>query len=114
MERVIRIGTRDVPMKATASTLTRYRNQYGRDLIEDFVKIQKGVQEEHITGEVIDMFVGLSHIMARQADPNIPPDPNDWVDEFDVFPIRDILIPVTSLWAESLGVRVKEADEKKA
>ena len=113
MERVIRIGTRDVPMKATASTLMRYRNQYGADLIEDFGKIQKGLQEDHITGEVIDMFVGLSHIMARQADPSLPPDPNDWVDEFDVFPIRDILIPVMSLWADSLGVRVEVVDEKK-
>ena len=114
MERIIQIGDKAVPMKATASTLTRYRSQFGRDLIEDFAKIQAGLNNDTITGEVIDMFVGLCHTMARQADPQIPAAAEDWVDQFEVFPIREVLMPVTQLWADSLGVRVEVAEEKKA
>lgn len=114
MERVIQIGDKAVPMKATASTLSRYRAQFGRDLLEDFAKIQKELADNSISGEVIDMFVCLCHTMARQADPEIPASPEDWVDQFEVFPIREVLMPVTQLWADSLGVRVEVAEEKKA
>ena len=112
MERIINIGGTPVPMKATASTLTRYRNQYGRDLIEDFVTVQKAMNDDTISGEAIDIFVRLCHVMARQADRTIEPDPLDWVDRFEVFPIREILIPVVDLWAESMGTRVEEAEKK--
>lgn len=112
MERIINIGGTPVPMKATASTLTRYRNQYGRDLIEDFEKVQKATSGT-ITSEAIDIFVRLCHVMARQADPSIEADPLEWSDRFEIFPIREVLIPVVDLWAESMGARV-EAAEKKA
>lgn len=111
MERIINIGGTPVPMKATASTLTRYRNQYGRDLIEDFQKVQQATAGA-ITSEAIDIFVRLCHVMARQADPTIEPDPFDWADRFDVFPIREILLPVVDLWAESMGGVVEEAEKK--
>lgn len=111
MERIINIGGTPVPMKATASTLTRYRNQYGRDLIEDFEKVQKATSGT-ITSEAIDIFVRLCHVMARQADPSIDADPFDWADRFEVFPIREVLLPVVDLWAESMGARVEAAEKK--
>ena len=57
---------------------------------------------------------GPSPTMARQADPTIAPDAFDWVDQFDVFPIRDFYLDVVSLWAESLGQTVEVAEEKNA
>ena len=71
MERIINIGEIPVAFKATASTLTRYRNQYGRDLIEDFAVVQEATQKSTISGEAIDIFVRLAHVMARQADPTV-------------------------------------------
>ena len=111
MERIINIGEIPVAFNATASTLTRYRNQYGRDLIEDFAVVQGATQQSTISGEAIDIFVRLAHVMARQADPTISPDPLEWVDRFETFPIREVLIPIVSLWAESLGTTVEAAEK---
>lgn len=112
MERIIEIDGTPVPMKATASTLTRYRAQYGRDLIEDFDALQKEVNKAQISGEAIDIFIRLAHTMAKQADKDITADPWDWVDQFETFPIREILLPIVSLWSESLGMKVEAAEKK--
>lgn len=114
MERIINIGGTPVPMKATASTLIRYRNQYGRDLLEDFQTIQSATKAPVLAAEAIQLFICLCHTMAKQADPTIVPDAFDWVDQFDIFPIRDFYLDVVSLWAESLGQTVEVAEEKNA
>ena len=113
MERVIRFAEYEIPMKATAATLARYRSAYNRDLLVDFKSLQNAAEKGQITSAVIDIFVRLAHTMARQADPDIEPDPFEWVDRFEVFPIQEILIPIMSLWADSLGVRVEVRDDGK-
>ncbi|MBR2096601.1 MAG: hypothetical protein IJ907_01975 [Prevotella sp.] len=113
MERIIKIDGRDVRLKATASTLVRYRNQYGRDLIKDYSELQKAMAQSVLSGEAIDYAVMLTHTMARQADPSIPADPWEWVDEFEVFDIREIIPETMMLWTDSLGVKVEVAEEKK-
>lgn len=114
MERIINIGGTPVPMKATASTLVRYRNQYGRDLLEDFSTIQKATKAPTLAAEAIQLFICLCHTLAKQADPAIAPDAFDWVDQFDIFPVREFYLDVVSLWAESLGQTVEIAEEKNA
>lgn len=113
MERVIKFDKYEIPMKATAATLARYRSAYNRDLLVDFKSLQNAIDKGQITSSVIDVFVRLAHTMARQADPEINQDPFEWVDGFDVFPISEILFPITTLWAESLGVTVEEVDDGK-
>jgi hypothetical protein len=45
--------------------------------------------------------------MARQADPSIPGNVDDWLDSFDAFPIQDFVIEVVSLWADSLQIKIE-------
>ena len=113
MEKVIRFDKYEVPMKATAATLARYRSAYNRDLLVDFKSLQAAVEKGQLTSSVIDTFIRLAHTMARQADPEIAPDPFEWVDRFEVFPISEILFPIMTLWAESLGVTVDAVDDGK-
>ena len=105
MRKTINIAGKDVALKATASTIRKYRAWFGRDLLADFQKIQKTSGAE-VTSEVIDIIEYLTYTMARQADPSIP-EIDDWLDSFESFPIQDFALEVVSLWADSLQIKIE-------
>ena len=108
MRKTINIAGKDVELKATASTIRKYRNWFGRDLLEDFKKIQKAsVGGAEATTDVIEIIEDLTYVMARQADPSLPGNVDDWLDSFDAFPIQDFAVDVVSLWAASLQVKIE-------
>lgn len=120
MEKVINIGGQAVPMRATASTLRRYRSQFGRDLLEDFQTMQAAIGLSEGTGSptragaVLDMVTDLAYTMARQAAPQaVPAVPEDWLDQFEIFPVQDFAIDVVTLWAESMGMLSTEEEDQK-
>lgn len=108
MRKTINIAGKEVELKATASTLRKYRNWFGRDLLVDFKKIQKAsAGGSEATTDVIEIIEDLTYVMARQADPTVPGNVDDWLDSFDAFPIQEFAFDVISLWAESLKVNIE-------
>lgn len=113
MERTIRIDGRDVTFRCTAATARRYRLYFGKDLIVDAQKLiddLKAAKEEaekderkdlRLTPEILVTFENLSFIMAKQADPEIPNNPNEWLDTFEMFSIYEILPQIIDLWQSS-------------
>lgn len=107
MRKTINIAGKDVALKATASTIRKYRAWFGRDLLADFQKIQKtSVEGTEVSSEVIDIIEYLTYTMARQADPSIP-EIDDWLDSFESFPIQDFVLEVVTLWADSLQIKIE-------
>ncbi len=108
MRKTINIGGKEVDLKATASTIRKYRDCFGRDLLVDFKKIKaSSAGGTEATAEAIEIIEDLTYVMARQADPAIPANIDDWLDSFDTFPIQDFVVEVVSLWAKSLDVKVE-------
>lgn len=103
MDKVIKIGNTDVTLRATASTVRRYRAKFGRDLLLDMQKFTNGEQN----GEALESILNLTYIMAKQANDKIPDDIDEWLDSFDVFPIADISQEVVTLWMNSTITTVK-------
>jgi hypothetical protein len=114
MDRVLTINGKDVGFRATALTPRLYRHKIGRDIIQDLNRLRKAYQkattlpedatpEEKQDAELsaldLEMFENVSYIMARQYDPSIPDTPDEWLDEFDVFSIYEILPSILELWA---------------
>lgn len=97
MERTIKIGNTDVKLKATASTVRRYRAKFQRDLFDDMQKFTAGEQ----SGAILESIVDLIYIMAKQADNSIPDDENEWLDSFEVFPINEFAADAVTLWTSS-------------
>lgn len=111
MERTIYINEQAVPLKATGSTLRRYRALFNRDLIDDFNTVKAAYDAEGtVTGEIVEILQNLTYVLAKQAEPNLP-DVETWLDSFDSFPIGDFAADVANLWAESL---VSKAEAKNA
>ena len=52
----------------------------------------------------------MAYIMAYHADNNIPPTIEDWLDQFDMFSIYEILPEILKLWGENM---VAEVEAKK-
>lgn len=108
MRKTITIDGKDVELKATASTLRKYRNWFGRDLIHDFTKVRDTLERsQESSGEIIEIIQNLTYTMARQANDSIPASVDDWLDQFDTFPIEDIAYDVVIFWASSVKANVE-------
>ena len=78
MIKTVLINGKQVPFKATGSTLSRYRAKFNSDLLNDYQK----VTASELGGEALEICLRIAYIMAKQADPSIPDDPWEWVDQF--------------------------------
>lgn len=99
MEKTIRVDDKDVKFKATAATIRKYREAFGRDLLMDFQKLQdESSSGETLTVDALNIFENLAYTMAKQADPEIPDTADEWLDEFDMFSIYVVLPQIVELW----------------
>ena len=113
-EKSIIIGEQEVRMRATALIPRLYRFKFGRDMISDMNTLQKNFNkvrslrddatEEEIAEaqlSVLDLtiFENVAWLMARQADPEIPDNPDEWLETIDgVFSIYEVLPVIIDLW----------------
>ena len=100
MEKILTIDGRQVKFKSTGAYLLRYKAQFKRDALQDIYKLQKAINENNeITNiEALDLevFYNLIWTLAKTADPNLP-EPFEWLDSFDSFPLMDIIPELTDL-----------------
>lgn len=98
MEKMIKIGDKEVALKTTGATLLRYKMQFGKDLLIELVKLDTAYEEGELKVEKLDfeMFYNILWIMAKTAEPSIKP-PLEWLDEFEELPILEILPEVMEL-----------------
>lgn len=102
MERVIQIGTQEVPMKATANTPRVYRETFGKDLIVEMQKLfnhinGKGELQGDFDFGVIER---LAYTMAKQANRELGTI-DDWLDQFGMDDVYGAMAQIVNLWAES-------------
>lgn len=98
MEKLINIAGKEVGFKATASTTMRYRHKFGRDLFKDIESLIPKVNEGELSVPDLECFMNIAYIMAYQYDNSIPEDPNDWLDQFEMFDIYLVLPQLIELW----------------
>lgn len=113
MEKIINIGGKEVGFKATASTTRRYRQRFGSDLFADMSKIV--VNASQLSRGDLECFENIAYIMAKQYDPSCPDDPNEWLDQFEMFSIYEILPQIIELWGQNnqtLTESKKKADQQ--
>ena len=118
MERTIRVGANVMRMRASALIPRLYRFRFGRDLIKDMSQLEKAYKKavtvkEDATDEerqeaqlsVLDLtiFENVAWCMAKNADPNVPNDPDEWLDTIDgVFSVYEVLPQILELWTAGL------------
>lgn len=115
MRKTIVIDGKEVELKATASTVRRYKSWFNRDLLKDFGKVYRVFKEAEalaaevgeaakveISGEILETIQNMTYVMARQADQNVPKNIDDWLDQFDSFDIETIGQDVVRFWLSTV------------
>ncbi len=119
MERTLNIGGAELRMRASALIPRLYRFRFGRDLIKDMSQLEKAYKKalsvkEGATDEerreaelsILDLtiFENVAWAMAKNADPNIPNDPDEWLDSINgVFSVYEVLPEILELWTDGLN-----------
>lgn len=112
MERIVEIDGIKIPFKATASTTRKYRQRFGRDLLVDMQKLTAAMGDgSDLSAANLEAFENIAYTMAKQADQSITDDPDEWLDQFDMFSIYQVLPQLIELWG--LSVQPLEKSKKK-
>ena len=107
MTKVIEIDGKKIPFKASAAIPRIYRVRYGRDIFKDLMKLEKAMNENTEEDSTLDLFSletfeNIAYLMAKHADPSLPDTAEDWLDEFSVFSIYQVLPEIIELWGLNL------------
>lgn len=119
MEKIIKIGSHEIPVKSTASALLRYKLNFGRDAMQDLTKLAKGIpkksKEEDVMNLIasggldIDIFYRFIWVFAKTADSNIKP-LTEWLDDIDVAPfdfIAEVFPQIQELLYSNIKTTIK-------
>ncbi len=115
MTRVIEIDGKQVPFKASAAIPRLYRVKYGRDIFKDLMALEKALNENSEENSGLDVFSletfeNIAYLMAKHADANLPETAEEWLDEFSVFSIYQVLPEIIELWG--LNVQTQSMSKK--
>lgn len=101
MEKIIKIDGKDVKFKATGAFALKYKMQFKRDIFKDLYSMQSSFDAQ--TGQFntegsfdTEMLFGIAWALAKEADRDIPP-LVDWLENFEEFPIIDLLPEILNL-----------------
>lgn len=128
IQKTIHVGSKDIPMRASALIPKLYRAEFGRDLVQDMKTLRDNYNsavndQESLSVEDLTIFENVAYMMAKhahhhdmielhgvcsqnvaaaQTDP-FPPSADDWLDELDgVFSIYEAMPQMMELYSENL------------
>lgn len=103
-ERTITISGKEVKFRSSAAVPRLYRCRFGRDIFKDLGALEqsfnanKGKKKSGLEIEDLEVFENIAYIMARHADPGVPDSIDDWLEQFEMFSIYEILPAILELW----------------
>ena len=115
VKRNIEIDGKEVAFKASAAIPRIYRLKFQRDIYKDIAQLEKSLggnteEESNLYLFSLEMFENIAFIMAKHADPSLPDEVEDWLDEFNTYSIYQVLPQLIELW----GMNIKtDAEAKK-
>ncbi len=120
VEKTVTISGQNVKFKASAAVPRLYRTLFHRDVFKDMTKLEKSMKrvqpkkgektsdkQPEFEVEDLEIFENLAYAMAYHADHSIPKNIDDWLDQFDMFSIYQILPEILSLWGANLETEVE-------
>ena len=115
LEKTVHIGDRDVKFRSSASIPRLYRIKFRRDIFKDLAKLEKAYNRKTDDGdemqiEDLEIFENVAYIMALHADPSIPPTIDEWLDQFDMLSIYEVLPEILEPWGTNL---ITDVESKK-
>ena len=107
LKKTVKVGEQEVTFKSSAAIPRMYRIKFKRDIFKDLTKLEKSYKDKddgtkELEIEDLEIFENVAYIMAYHADNSIPQDINDWLDQFDMFSIYEVLPQILELWGDNM------------
>lgn len=111
LKREIEICGKTIPFRSSATVPRLYRAKFKRDIFKDLSKLEKSYKGKTEDGDEfqiddLEIFENVAYIMAYHADNSIPASIDDWLDQFDMFSIYEVLPQILELWGDNLATGV--------
>ena len=115
LEKTVKIGEHEVTFRSSAAIPRLYRIKFKRDIFRDLTKLEQSYKNKADNAkefEIADLeiFENVAYIMALHANPDIPKTIDEWLDQFDMFSIYEILPEILELWGSNLFTNVKSRE----
>lgn len=119
MEKTIIIDNKPVRFKSNGSTALRYKVQFGKDYFQEILKMlplakaqkkkkkPEDIEVKDLESLDFEVFYNIAWVMAKTADPSIA-EPITWLDNFEIFPIAEILPELQDLIEATLQTTKKK------
>jgi len=116
IEKTIAIGGQQVKFRPSATVPRLYRIKFKRDIFKDLAKLEKAYSkkagsDEDMQIDDLEIFENVAYIMAYHVDPTIPKTIDEWLDEFEMFSIYQILPEILELWGSNLLTDIESKKE---
>ena len=107
LEKTVAVGDKEVKFRSSATIPRLYRIKFKRDIFKDLSKLEasyskKKNEDGYFAIEDLEIFENVAYIMAYHADHSIPDNIDDWLDQFEMFSIYEILPEILELWGSNL------------
>lgn len=107
IKREIEICGKKIPFRSSATIPRLYRAKFKRDIFKDLSRLESSYQGKQKEGnefqiEDLEIFENVAYIMAYHADNSIPATIEEWLDQFDMFSIYEVLPQILELWGDNL------------
>lgn len=98
--KTIKIDGKPVALRASAAVPRLYRLKFQRDIYKDMLQLQKSFDDPNGVGiDSLEIFENVAYIFAKHADPkNVPESPDEWLEQFNMFSIYEVLPELVDLW----------------
>ena len=108
IKREIEICGKKIPFRSSATIPRLYRAKFKRDIFKDLSKLEKsyvGTQKDGAEFQIDDLeiFENVAYIMAYHADNSIASTIEEWLDQFDMFSIYEVLPQILELWGDNVA-----------
>lgn len=102
-EKTVLISGKEVRFRSSAAIPQLYRIKFKRDIFKGLTELEKSYKGKTDEGEEmqiedLEIFENVAYIMAYHADHSIPGTIDDWLDEFEMFSIYQVLPEILELW----------------
>ena len=103
---------KQVKFRSSATIPRLYRAKFKRDIFKDLSRLEssyKGNSDDGSSFEIEDLeiFENVAYIMAYHADHSIPATIEEWLDEFEMFSIYEVLPEILELWGMNLQTEIE-------
>lgn len=109
MQKIINIDGKDILFKTSGGFFKRYKTQFKRDPISDIFSL---VDTQNENGEIdlrsfdAEILQDICWALAQNADKSIAP-PEEWLDQFEEFPIADVIVELMDLIIRSISSSIE-------